>query len=290
MRLLIIGLLVCLLSLTSTVQADQLDDLKKVIEEGHYTIEYDFKREQSLDIKRDKGTVTKTGIESVYPESLQNESGSYLIVNDGENFYVSSGDRSNSQLRLGNKIYFSATDTRGRNLSRVRAFHPNFNRLRYGDDWFDTAIMALFPEKITDENSITAWQKSGKAIGGSSETGIPKMYYVYKRAGSGINEEGLTYFDLKAETDTDNRIDAIRYYFDGDRLVKIKMAVVGSYGEYLGDKKYAYNTSITIKNFSTIIDRSLFTPPDMSASRKSIQQALNEQQMESRRHGSWLGF
>lgn len=276
MRLFIIGLLICLLSLPSSVQADQLDDLRKIIENGKYTIEYEVKQDYSTDVKRDKGVVTKTGIEEgSWLDALGSDTKTYLIVGDGENFYIEDA-YAHCQLKLGYKFYTfnKITDERlrefyGRDIESVdvEMFDPEeHEEVRYGESDFAKAMLILFPEKAKENDSI------------------------YKRISSGVSNEGLTYFDFKSDQSRDDYIDAIRYYFDGDRLVKIKMATVGSYGEYLGDKKYAYNTSITIKNFSTTIDRSLFTPPDMSASRKSIQQAINEQQMKSRRRSSWLGF
>ena len=82
---------------------------------------------------------------------------------------------------------------------------------------------------------------------------------VYKRAASGTLPNGLYYVDMKAVNPAKNVIfDAIRYYFDDGKLVKIE---AGEYYRTKSGKLDGTRTIINVKEFTSDAETKYFKLP-----------------------------
>ena len=131
------------------------------------------------------------------------------------------------------------------NMMRTFAKNPNKHRAEL-DGYISTADIKRSWYKPSD------WLKSKEmlAIGGKNPG------YTYKFIGSGNLEGGLSFEDFAS--DRNNIFSAVRYYFEGDKLVKIAQA------SYLknGNEIAAYEKSvINITEFSTTADQKYLSLP-----------------------------
>ena len=109
---------------------------------------------------------------------------------------------------------------------KIKKGFQGYNLIDFGNDDMTRVFNALLPDEAKVEGTV-----------------------IYTRSGSGNLSNGLYYVDLKAVNPAQNVIfDAIRYYFDGNNLVKIE---AGQYYKTKTGKLDGSRTIINIKEFSS---------------------------------------
>ena len=241
----------------ATAFADALDDLRTAVESRTYMIRYEVKSTREStgrgNRKTGKGKIAGAGIQTM--PAMGDAANVGFIVSDGDNFYAEiSMFRNPTQcyLRQGEKFYEFYKNQRGKKTNYVqvgsdkagvvspRTFTPLDDSYRNGNFELKRALGALFPDAPKNE-----FEK------------------VYHRAGEGMTEDGLAYFDLKSDDSVesgDGHIDLIRYYFRDGQLAKIAM---GRYAraeeDVAGDR-----TIITVTLYSAVPDKGyLSLPPEV---------------------------
>lgn len=241
-----------ILSMYQTVEASQLDKLRNIIESKHYfmkyTVEMGFTQSASIKHQLQSGMVMGGNIQiGNAPDEYVLQ---YIIVCDGDKIYAeqSMGEESaRCYLQQGDQVFeFNRFTPRELEKPLYMSTYGRSNKIaarqrvkadeeaRYGSLYMERIINALFPYKEKNDFEL-----------------------LYHEDGSGFTEDGLRYFDLKAEKSQGEGLDVIRYYFDGDCLVKISHASAFKYQE----KTEVNRVVINITNFSEIPNQSYLTLP-----------------------------
>ena len=263
-----------------TVHADALDDCVRVLQKGIYTIRYENITPPSRDAMHEKLIMTGgNDFIDTNPYTLyQPVTG--IATSNGVNSYIETnsvmrmpdvsisamllpglfGKKDNSQVKEREYEYAACKLTKdgelfiytrltdkgkvdyvGKKKGKVEAIKVKGNftaakSIDVGDKEMNRLLNALMPNNNKVEGTV-----------------------VYKRVNSGTLADGRHYFDLKAVNPGDNSIfDAIRYYFSGNRLVKIEA------GQYYNDKFGKIDgvrTIINVQEFSAIADEKMFKLP-----------------------------
>lgn len=244
--------------LPNVAQADTLDDFKNILASKHFFIKYTYQRDYTAD------NTPRIGIEAY----------------DGNNFYTEDATKPNEDskdkkskkidammqrpamchLKIGDKLFMlMKTETKG----KVQ-YNRNNKTAQYKevDEEFDFLKTQKIKSSIgTHESYIYNTALSPAVIAlFNEEDDIYSGKYLYRRAGSGTTADGLEYFDLKSVNSNENRLNAIRYYFENGVIKKIDVAVYGKNpqtGELSGNK-----IIIEVEEFNTNPDPKYFKLPD----------------------------
>ena len=213
-------LLLIFLMATSTVSAAKIDAYKEILATNRYTIRYNNLTPAQRVTNRDVAELYgKSGLIVEGNDFFLNRPLNGLITENGENRYEEIGYSDFYQCRLlrgGENFIFTryknkkgAVEYFGNKIGKVEANTRNyFTELMAGESFGD--------------NNFTEMMNAMKSN--------------YKFINSGNIEGGLNFEDFLAQDD--KKISAIRYYFNGDTLVKISFASYGrnSGGEVTGSK------------------------------------------------------
>lgn len=204
-----IFLLLIFLMATSTVDAAKIDAYKDILENRQYTIRYDNLTPAQRVTNRDvaelygKGGLIVTGNDFFLNRPL-----SGVVTENGENRYEEIGYKDFYQCRL----------LRG---------GENFIFTRYKNKKGEVEYFGNKKGKVeaNNRNYLTELME-GKTFGDSNFSEMMNaLTSNYDLINSGNLDGGLTFEDFLAQDE--NKISAIRCYFDGDKLVKISFASYG---------------------------------------------------------------
>ncbi|MBR3721454.1 MAG: hypothetical protein IKN12_01700 [Selenomonadaceae bacterium] len=223
----------CVLSVS---EAAKIDAYKNILLSKSYTIKYDNITPPRRLTNRDKTPLFgNSGMAVDKNDYLTNRQRSGVVTSDGQNRYEEVGDGTFSQCRLikGNEVFnftkYPQKDNpklfefMGVKKNRVEAMKRNYlAEAIEGESFGDTEATRLL-------NSILS--KNGKA--------------VYSYVGSGSLSGGLSYEDYKSSSGGVTGV--IRYYFNGNSLVKIASA------------EYYKSASGAMEGFKTIVKINEFT-------------------------------
>ncbi len=218
--------------------ADSLDAYREMIRDGRYTIRYETVIPSTRTTNKDRVELFgSSGLAVAQNEYLIDKPLVGLIVAFNQDRYEQVGDGAFDMCRLtrGDENFFFTRKTDGDHIkyygerrNEVRAQARNrlaeiFEGKSFGDEEMTRLINAMLPDELKSAN-------------------MPRYTHIK----SGQLSDGLRYEDYKS---TDGgAMSAIRYYFDGDRLVKIASADYrkGSDGNIEGRRSV-----IEIKEFSS---------------------------------------
>ena len=226
----------------SSVNAEKIDKYREILESGIYTIRYDNLTPAQRITNRDVVELYgKNGLAVEKNNIFLNRPLSGIITSREENRYEEVGYEDFFQCRLilgGENFTFTRYKNKnggfeyfGNKKGKVEANSRNyFSEILYGESFGDTNFTELMNALTDTEN--------------------------YQFANSGALDNGIIFEDFFAENK--NKICAIRYYFDGDKLVKISFA---SYGRDKSDKIFGNKCIIKIQEFSEFADENLLKLP-----------------------------
>lgn len=201
--------------LTSSIaSAAGIDAYREMLINGTYTIRYENVTPAARETNRDKRELFgSSGMAIGKNDYLINKPISGLVVGNGNLRYEEVGDERFSMCRLtrgGENFLFTkyvkgdGVEYFGKSKNRVAANNRNvlaelIDGKSYGDEDMTRLLNAMLPDGVK-----------------SSE--LPRYSFVKR----GRAKDGLTYEDYKSTED--GSMSAVRYYFDGDRLIKIAAA------------------------------------------------------------------
>ena len=225
----------------STVEATKLDAYRAILLDGRYTIRCENLTPASRVTNRTKMELYgKSGLAVDSNDFFLNRPVSDVIVSDGDDRYEEVGYSDFYQCRLlkgGENFFFTkytdkgAVTYFGSKRGKVEANGRNYmaeliNGESFGDEDFSLMLNAMIDSDR------------------------------YQFASDGELDGGLSYEDYKS--DADGMLSAIRYYFDGERLVKIAFA---SYGRDDKNRVVGSKCIVRIKEFRAEPDESLLRLP-----------------------------
>ena len=234
-------------SLTAT-EAAKVDPYRAMLASNNFTIRYENATPLERDRNRDSFTMDYYGKLDT-PSIYLNEPYTGIISSNGSNWYeerVYENGNANCLLVNSDKVYRFYRQTKDGNFSYGSAIGRGnvagekrniFDDISYGRVYNDPDITLALTILLPDANK---------------PAGSPAYYPI----GSGNLGSGLSYEDFRA--DYNNGLAAIRYYFEGNKLVKIASASYrhDSKGTLKGTKSV-----ILVKEFTSTPDVSLLTLP-----------------------------
>lgn len=272
------------LSVANFACADALDNCREILISGTYTIKFENITPPPREAMHEKFVMYSGDIEPPENPYTMNKPVAGIVTAAANNRYI----EMNTQLALPNVTINKASVMGGIGGLLAKALSPDTkNKSEY-----TTCTLIKNDEKftftrITNENKIEyVGNKKGSVeavkikkgfkgydlleFGNADVTRVlnailpndrkVKGTVTYTRAGSGTLSNGLYYVDLKAENTASNVIfDAIRYYFDGDKLVKIES---GQYYRTKTGKLDGTRTIINIQEFSAEVEPKYFKLPE----------------------------
>lgn len=265
-------ILALVLMMPKFAQADALDDFKNVLLGKHFLIKYSIQRDDNYrDIKRDRGVFQKTKQGAQITNPFYNFDGKIetLEAYDGNNYYyehklpMSYNKTTNwrCELKIDDKLFnFFKSERKGK---------VTYSGSLYGTSATKTA---LYTETESELNFELSGLRDAVNALLTVEPDLTKR--VYNRAGSGTSEDGLQYFDMKADTGDANVLSAVRCYFDGDVIKKIAVAHYNTNSE-TNETKWM-RTVIEVEEFSTNPDPKYFKLPDNFKEIKSVEENNEE--------------
>lgn len=215
-------LIVALVFANSAAEAAKIDYYRGLLENRRYIIRYENLTPAPRVTNRDVVELYgKSGLSTANNDFFRNRPLSGVVTGDGVNRYEEIGYADFFQCKLtrgGETFLFTryknkkgAAEYFGSKKGKVEANARNYlNELLSGESFGDANFTEMMTAIIADSSK-------------SSEQA------AYKFAGSGNLDGGLTFEDFLAQDD--KKISAIRYYFDGAKLVKIAFASYGREGD-----------------------------------------------------------
>jgi len=205
---------------TSTAYAEKIDAYKNILLSRRYTIRYDNLTPAPRVTNRDVAELYgKSGLIVETNDFFTNRPLSGIVTANGDDKYEEIGYKDFYQCRLlrggENFIFTHYTNKKGvkeyfgTKKGKVEANTRNYlTELMAGESFGDNNFSEMMNALLSD----------------------------YKFINSGTLDNGLNFEDFLAQDE--NKLSAIRYYFDGDTLVKISFASYGrnSSGEVVGSK------------------------------------------------------
>ena len=207
-------LIAALMMITSTATAAKIDAYQKILESGRYTIRYDNLTPAPRVTNRNVVELYgKNGLKVEGNDFFLNRPLSGIIVSDGTNRYEEVGYKDFFQCRLvkgGENFIFTKYAVKGGfeyfgdKKGKVSANPRNYLiELLSGESFGDSNFTEMMTAIISDSQKSSAQKK-------------------YQFVAGGTLDSGLSYEDFSS-SDGD-AVSAIRYYFDGDALIKIAYA------------------------------------------------------------------
>lgn len=233
-------LLLIIFLLSSTVEAAKIDSYKEILSNRRYTIRYENLTPAPRVTNRDVAELYgKSGLIVEQNDFFVNRPLSGIVTESGDNKYEEIGYQDFYQCRLmrgGENFIFTryknkkgAIEYFGSKKGKVEANTRNYlSELLAGESFGDNN----FTEMMNALNSD------------------------YKFINSGTLENGLTFEDFLAQDE--KKISAIRYYFEGDTLIKISFA---SYGRNTGGEVSGSKCIVKILEFTDSPDENLLRLP-----------------------------
>ena len=222
-----------------TASAGKLDAYRNMLVDHNYTIRYENITPQEREHNRDVSNMVFGRIDT--PSTYVQKSYKGMIVSQGDKRYVEVdyGDDSRMSLRQESKVFsfkrltkkdkaeYTALD--GSKNVIVGKFHPE-NELIYGQS-FGTDEVSRLLGAMLPASEVPA--------------GRPSYQYV----GAGSLADGLSYEDYRASSS--EGLEAIRYYFEGAKLVRIASA---SYNRDANGSLVGHKCILKIEEFSSVPD------------------------------------
>lgn len=239
MKKIFLLLLIILIS-SSTVDAAKIDAYKEIILNHRYTIRYDNLTPAPRVTNRDVAELYgKSGLLVETNDFFLNRPLSGVVTESGENKYEEIGYQDFYQCRLmrgGENFIFTRYKNKkgeaeyfGNKKGKVEANTRNYlSELLAGESFGDTNFSEMMNALISD----------------------------YEFINSGTLESGLNFEDFLERGE--NKLSAIRYYFEGDKLVKISFA---SYGRNLSGDAVGSKCIVKILEFSDLPNENLLRLP-----------------------------
>ena len=233
-------LLLIIFLLSSTAEAAKIDAYKEILSNRRYTIRYENLTPAPRVTNRDVAELYgKSGLIVEQNDFFVNRPLSGIVTESGDNKYEEIGYQDFYQCRLmrgGENFIFTryknkkgAIEYFGNKKGKVEANTRNYlSELLAGESFGDNN----FTEMMNALNSD------------------------YKFINSGTLENGLTFEDFLAQDE--KKISAIRYYFEGDTLIKISFAL---YGRDTGGEVKGSKCIVKILEFTDSPDENLLRLP-----------------------------
>ena len=246
----IVLLVVMLLSLSAVTEAAKIDAYREILLSQNYTISYDNLTPIPRITNRDKiNLYGKSGLSINVNDLFVNKPVSGIITSDGNNRYEEIGYNDFYQCRLVKNeetfIFTKYKDKKsgkieyyGKKKGKVEANSRNYlAELIDGESFGDVNFTRLLNALLSNDDKSSEMVK-------------------YNFVNSGKLSNGLTYEDFSANDN--GELSAIRYYFEGDKLVKIAFAAYGidKYGKPQGAK-----CIIKIREFTSTPNRNMLNLP-----------------------------
>ncbi len=274
------------LSATSSACADALDDCREILLSGTYTVKYENITPPPREALHEKFMMYSGNVEP--PENP------YTLYKPVVGIVTASGDKryveTNTQLVLPNMTVSKATikhsnfggisglldkvlspDKKDKSEYSTCTLTRNdekfvYTRITYADkvDYVGKKkgqVEAVKIKKGFNSNPVDFGNGDMTRVLNAllPDDGKVEDTVVYKRAASGTLPNGLYYVDMKAVNPAKNVIfDAIRYYFDDGKLVKIE---AGEYYRTKSGKLDGTRTIINVKEFTSDAETKYFKLP-----------------------------
>ena len=213
-------MLLMIFFVSSTASAAKIDAYKEILNSKRYTIRYDNLTPVQRITNRDTAELYgKSGLIVEGNDFFLNRPLSGIVTENGDNRYE----------EIGYKEFFQC---------RLLRSGENFNFTRYTNKQGKLEYFGNKKGKVeaNTRNYLTELM-AGESFGDKNFTEMMNaLKSDYKFINSGTLENNLFFEDFLAQDE--NKISAIRYYFDGDTLVKISFASYSKNerGEVSGNK------------------------------------------------------
>lgn len=242
-------LIIALILAGATAEAAKIDYYRNLLESRRYTIRYENLTPAPRVTNRDVVELYgKSGLSTANNDFFRNRQLSGVVTSSGENRYEEIGCADFFQCKLtrgGETFLFTryknkkgAAEYFGSKKGKVEANARNYlTEILSGESFGDASFTEMLNAIIADSSK-------------SSEMA------AYKFAGTGTLDGGLTFEDFFARDE--NKISAIRCYFDGAKLVKISFA---SYGRDSGGNARGNKCIVKILAFEETPDETLLKLP-----------------------------
>jgi hypothetical protein len=269
MKSFLVSLIITLMFiLPNVVQADTLDDFKNILTGKHFFIKYTSSYDAEV-------AVNESAYDQHYElmmREIHHSSGVYVEMCEGDNFYSEKRWKFNPnvdkkyirrinrdistpcRLKIGNKLFsFSRTEN-----NNIPSYFTQFSSVRRNKK----IVYYVDVDEKFNFNNPSIRTALSPAIGAliNEVEDIASEKYLYRRAGNGTTEDGLEYFDLKAETGLGGNLNALRYCFDNGIIKKIFIAAYykdPQTGEITGNR-----TVIDVEEFNTNPEPKYFRLPE----------------------------
>ena len=238
----------------AVAQAEPIDAYREMLANKTYTIKYTNLTPETRRTSRTLAAMTNGKMND--PMTAMYQPTQSIVVCDGDNRYEESGYDALASCRLqrGEEMYTFSRVKAGNSITYVGTVD---GKAKKGET---SAYLhaAMYAEKVWGlnfgDNRMTRFLHALLPNDGKAE-GLPS----YSRVASGTLPDGLNYVDYKADNSSANFFEAIRYYFRGDRMVKIAAGqyCVNDKGEMDGVR-----CIIKIDEFSPTPDPSYLKLPD----------------------------
>lgn len=273
--------IVCSLNV-QTATATPLDNLRDLFQGQRYTIlyeesmeisnGYEYSPELKEQMRQAQQIRNRIRQSSVKNGKLQVDSDpmkkprKYLITSDGtkkfrQDFLSGMGGLEEQWCYLldNNQVlmYMYSNREKGK-ASRLKTINTLSDEEKpmffYGGDAMQGAVRALFPE--LSKNASKRYNLDNVSIPGISREELYAQLEAnerYRLVDSGITQEGLQYYDMESEASNEVHLDAIRFYFDDNTLVKIYHVVKS--------QSYMHKQTIQIHEISSTPNASYLVLP-----------------------------
>ena len=242
------------LTISTAAQAEPIDAYRDMIVRKTYTIKYQNITPETRQTNRNRVIMMNGTMDD--PMSAMYVPTQSIVVSDGSNRYEESGygPYVTCRLQRGEEMYNFSRVTVGNKTNYVGTVGGKAKKgataatryammymaatqgLQFGDNQMTRFLNALLPNQMKPEGATT-----------------------YSRVASGTLPNGLSYVDYKADQASHDSFEAIRYYFQGNQMVKIAS---GQY--YVNDRGELDGVRYIIKidEFTATPDPSYLKLPD----------------------------
>ena len=242
------GILLFIMSFTANVKANNLDTYREILISKNYTIRYENITPSPRITNKDRIELFgSSGMAVNQNDYLLNKIKRGIVVSSGDDRYEEVGDGSFDMCRLtkSNENFLFTKYTKdnrityyGTKKNKVEANSRNYlaeiiEGQSYGDEDMSWLLNAMLPNDLKSAD-------------------MPRYFHV--KSGKLSN---VSYEDYKS--DDDNTLSAIRYYFEGSKLVKISAV---SYRKTVDGNVSGRKSIIKINEFSSTPDTKFLSLPE----------------------------
>lgn len=230
------------------VSAGKLDAYRNMLAQRNCTISYENITPAEREHNRDSSNLSSTFGRMSTPPLYTHKSYKGMVVMQGEDRYVETnyGDYSKCQLKKGSDVYDFKREVKkgketwksldGKSTVVASEFQPE-KELLYGESFGTSDVSRLLGVMLSKDR-------------------IPAGQPVYNYVGAGKLSNGQSYEDYKASSAAG--LEAVRYYFDGTKLVRIASA---SYSRNGAGQLVGRKCILKIMDFSGTPDSSKLSMP-----------------------------